>query len=164
MCIPTERVRSGGGPPGGRVRRPGRLARRRRAGDSTPCVWGSRLGQVRIFQNLIKNLPARAARKNLSKFACAQEELERRLDNPSYPCRHEDIGGISRDSCRWPFTCCSTWRPEWTKNEWGSPRRNEGPTDDESSPPSRANAVVRKTSPSRLRSVGSARRQWQSEG
>ena len=29
-----------------------------------------RLAQVRIFQNLIEDLPARAARKNFSKFAC----------------------------------------------------------------------------------------------
>ena len=51
------------------------------------------LGRVRIFQNLIQNLPARAARENLEKFACTavitdSESHPASTHPPASPCSH----------------------------------------------------------------------------
>ena len=35
------------------------------------------LGQVHVFENLIENLPARAARKNFQRFACLRAVSEK---------------------------------------------------------------------------------------
>ena len=32
-----------------------------------------------------------------------------------------ELGGIWRSNCRWPFLCCTTWRPPHTLTEFGSP-------------------------------------------
>ena len=46
--------------------------------------------------------------------------LESRLASPAYRCWDLPTG-LVRANCRWPFTCCATWRPHWALNEHGSP-------------------------------------------
>ena len=46
--------------------------------------------------------------------------LEARLASPDYRCWDLPTG-LVRANCRWPFTCCATWRPHWALNEHGSP-------------------------------------------
>ena len=49
------------------------------------------------------------------------QEFEARLASPAYRCFTAKLGGLHRCNCRWPFTCCATWRPHWALNEHGSP-------------------------------------------
>ena len=47
--------------------------------------------------------------------------LNSNLDNPDLRCGSAEVGGILRSNCRWPFRCCTTWRPAHTLTEFGSP-------------------------------------------
>ena len=49
------------------------------------------------------------------------QELNAKLADPDYQCGSAEVGGIWRSNCRWPFRCCSTWRPPHTLTEHGSP-------------------------------------------
>ena len=49
-----------------------------------------------------------------------EQVLEARLASPAYRCWDLPTG-LVRANCRWPFTCCATWRPRWALNEHGSP-------------------------------------------
>ena len=37
--------------------------------------------------------------------------FEARLANPAFRCGREELNGLWRCSCRWPFKCCNTRRP-----------------------------------------------------
>ena len=47
--------------------------------------------------------------------------LNANLADPDVPCGSVEVGGIWRSSCKWPFRCCSTWRPPHTRPEHGLP-------------------------------------------
>ena len=63
-----------------------------------------------IAQNFHANSPLPSA-----------QVLNANLADPDVPCGSVEVGGIWRSSCKWPFRCCSTWRPPHTLTEHGSP-------------------------------------------
>ena len=52
------------------------MGRERDAGPPED-LFGRRLGQAHVFENLIENLPARAARKKIQRFACLRAASEK---------------------------------------------------------------------------------------
>ena len=54
-------------------------------------------------------------------FLSSAQVLNSNLDDPDFQCGSVEVGGIWRSNCRWPFRCCTRWRPPHTLTEFGSP-------------------------------------------
>ena len=53
--------------------------------------------------------------------------LERRLQDPGVCCGSAEIGGIKRETCCYPYRCCSRYIPPWGLNKHGSPLSRASP-------------------------------------
>ena len=62
----------------------------------------------------------------LEKLLCiiSNTLLVRRLIRRTDAAPSEELGGLWRGNCRWPFTCCNKNRPRWAQDEHGSRRKS----------------------------------------
>ena len=112
--------------------RPGRQCVRRserdhgRRGESLRSprrFWATRVALVspRVFTILLTKLFTIAQNFHANSPLPSAQVLNANLADPDVPCGSVEVGGIWRSSCKWPFRCCSTWRPPHTLTEHGSP-------------------------------------------